>query len=218
MPNMFFGILLLILIIILININNKNKNETEPFNKETNNITNSLLIDHNNTNLKDKPENVKYDYENGITDHEKQFLIEQEFGMNLATINYNKWINHIDENGNPVYLTTEQITGQPTIIVENKTRNTWEFNKPKISNPDGHIEINQGRKIRDIYDNSILDYKKLTPKKEMVENINYSNGASSLSFYTPDKWTYKDEKLENGGSSNGIFANDPSTTGSVAIF
>jgi hypothetical protein len=234
MNKIFIGLLLLLGFIILINKSSRSK---ENFNQgnfnqgnlnqgnfnqgnlnQGNSLNNQLLIDHDNYEIKDKTETIKYDYENGLTNADKRFLLEQEMGMDLTTYHNNKWINHIDENGEPVYLTSEQVTGEPSIIIENKIKNTWDFNKPKISNPDGYIEPNQGKTIREVYDNSILDYKKLVVEKEMIENKNYSKGASSLSYYTPDKWSYNNEKMENGGSNNGLFANDPATTGSVAIF
>ena len=230
MNKMFIGLLLLLGFIIYINKNNKKEyfndkiypdnslinHDYSSIDHEDSSMKNNLLIDHENSLLKDKMENVKYEDEPTYVD--KRFLLEQEIGIDLASYHSNKWINHIDENGEPVYFTTEQITGTPSIIVENKIKPTWEFNKPKISNVDGYIEPIDGKTIREVYDNSILDFKKLIPKKEMIENNNHSKGASSLSYYTPDKWTYNNEKLENGGSNNGLFANDPATLGSVSIF
>ena len=49
---------------------------------------------------------------------------------------------------------------------------------------------------KDVYDNSFVDFKKLCPKKTIVNdksNTNYLEGASNLTFITPDKWVYENE-------------------------
>ena len=201
--------------------------------------------------IKDKAEDIKFNYENMPTKEDEQFKVEQEKGMNLATRYFNHYIKYIDENNEPVYNIDEKQNN----IVENKVQDTWEFNKPKVSNIDGYVNNNTdgyvnnntnvyvnnntdgyinnntngyvnnntngyvNKTVREVFDNSFVDYKKLVPKKDLVQNINKSSGASSLTFYKPDKWTYNNEKMENGGEIvNGLYACDPSTIGSVAIF
>ena len=65
------------------------------------------------------------------------------------------------------------------------------------------------------YDKSLIDYKKLAPKKNMAEiepDSNVVNAASNLSFYSSDTWVYENEKPENGGILyDGISASDPSS-------
>jgi hypothetical protein len=71
----------------------------------------------------------------------------------------------------------------------------------KITNPDGKINI-EGQTLRngkditikDIYDNSFVDYKKLIPKKKKKENDTSKKAASNLSFLTSDTWIYGNEK------------------------
>jgi hypothetical protein len=74
-----------------------------------------------------------------------------------------------------------------------------------------------------IYGNGWVLVKKLEQKKKVIGNSfeqTYSqSGASNLSFISPDSWIYENEKAENGGQIlNGLFASDPLTHESVAIF
>jgi hypothetical protein len=209
MNKLFIGLLILLAFLVYINKNNKT---TENFNMD------KILYD--DPLIKDKQESIKFNYEQGLNNNDEIFLEEQTKGMNLATRYYNHHIKYIDNTpeggGKPVYNTIE-----PELdIVENKIRNTWDFNKPKVNNLDGYVDNDySGKTIREVFDNSFIDYKKLIPKKDLIQTINHSDGASSLTYYTPDKWTYNGEKLENGGEIvDGLYASDPCTTGSVAIF
>lgn len=169
-------------------------------------------------------ENVKFNYEVGLEDVDKRFLLEQDRSVNLATRYPNTWIQSIDETtGEPVYASREIVTGKPDIIVEEKVRNSWEFNKPKITNLDGYVKPEDvGKTIREIYDNSFVDYKKLIPQKNLINdkpNTNFSYGASNLTYINPDSWVYQNEKSENGGEiTDGLYAADPMTLGTVATF
>jgi len=166
-------------------------------------------------------ENVKFNYEGSL---DKRFLLEQETSVNLATRYPNTWIQSIDEKtGEPIYASREMVTGKPDIIVEEKVRNSWEFTKPKIENLDGYVKPEDvGKTIKEIYDNSFVDYKKLIPQKILVNdkpNTNFSYGASNLSYINPDNWIYQNEKQENGGEiTDGLYAADPMTLGTVASF
>ena len=147
-------ILIVIFIIIFIYIYNKNKvSNFEPFQLD------KIVYDVE----PDLTENVKFNYENEL---DKRFLLEQDNSVNLATRYPNTWIQSIDENGEPVYANREMITGKPDVIVEEKVRYNWEFNKPKVDNLDGHVNPDDvGKTIREVYDNSFVDYKKLIPTK-----------------------------------------------------
>jgi hypothetical protein len=222
MNRLFIGLLLLLAFIVYINKNKNNNNIGQLYNNisPNDNVIENFNMDkilYDDPLLKDKAKDIKFDYENTPTKTEEGFIVEQEKGMNLATRYFNHYIKYIDENNEPVYNIDEKQNN----IVENKIQNTWEFNKSKVSNIDGYIsdDNNLNKTVREVYDNSFVDYKKLVPKKDLVKNINKLSGASSLTFYKPDKWTYNNEKLENGGEIvNGLFASDPSTNGSVAIF
>ena len=73
--------------------------------------------------------------------------------------------------------------------------------------------------IAQIFDESITDFKKLTPLKECQTGDFVIQGASNLSTFNPDEFVYDDEKPENGGSiNNGLYAADMTTSNSNAIF
>ena len=58
------------------------------------------------------------------------------------------------------------------------------------------------RSIAQIFEESITDFKKLTPMKQGIEGDFIVQGASNLSAFNPDYISYNDEKPENGGIYN----------------
>ncbi len=171
------------------------------------------------------PKKVKFDYEQRPI--EKQFLKEQQSGAHVTPHYPNRWIESFDSNGNPIYNSREQVTGVVETFIEPKARFTYSFNKEKTLNMDGIADPDdfidgRGKTLKEIYDNSFVDFKKLVPKQKVINgepNTNFRQAASSLYYLTPDTWVYENERPENGGeSSDGILASDPSTSGSVAMF
>lgn len=155
---------------------------------------------------------------------DKQFKKEQINGANLKTWYPNTWIEKIDSNGNPIYNSRENITGVKEDFIESKARFTYEFNSPRsvqmdgIADPDD-FKNGQGRTLKEVYDNSFVDYKKYEPTKKIVsfaENEEKTVEASShLKTFSPDEWVYEEEKPENGGAiNNGLYASDPYATNS----
>lgn len=135
---------------------------------------------------------------------------------NLKTWYSNTWIDSIDENGNPVYKSRD----------DNVNIKTNTLTDPLVENLGGVIDPNDfkgatGKTIREVYDNSIVDYKKTIPRKVLIDNepnTNYQEGGSGLSYITPDTWVYEDEKPENGGEIlKGLYAVDPNTLGPASI-
>jgi len=172
---------------------------------------------------------IKFNYGH-LRPIDKQFLKEQAYGVNANTWYANTWIDSIDENGEPIYDSRDNHSKTKETFIESKARFSYEFNSPRSVQMDGVADptdfINgQARTIKEVYDNSFVDFKKLIPTKTVIgtnENINNTNahlGASNLSFVNPDTWVYQDEKPENGGKfSNGIYASDPMTLGTVALY
>lgn len=168
---------------------------------------------------------VEFNYDQ-IRPIDKKFLKEQEFGSQLSTWYPNTWIERIDENGEPVYNSRENITGVREDFIESKARFTYEFNSPRTVQMDGVVDPDdfkdgRGRTLKEIYDNSFVDYKKLVPKKRMVQvdpdQLNTQAAGSNLSYITPDTWVYDQEKPENGGKfDNGLMADDPLASGSIS--
>lgn len=177
------------------------------------------------TKISESAIQFNYDEPRPIDD---QFQKEQDYGVGLKTWYPNTWIERIDENGKPVYGSREKETGNIESFIESKARFSYEFNSPRsvqmggIADPNDFIE-GEGRTLKEVYDNSFVDFKKLIPKKEAVGDSSlqtYSqSAASNLSFISPDSWIYENEKAENGGQIlKGLYASDPLTMDSVAIF
>jgi hypothetical protein len=168
---------------------------------------------------------VEFDYE--VRPSEKQFINEQKNGASVTPHYPNRWIESFDTDNNPVYNSREQVTGTIETFIEPKARFTYDFNKEKNINMDGIADPNdfidgRGKTLKEVYDNSFVDFKKLVPKEKIINgepNTNFMQAASSLYYLTPDTWVYENERTENGGqSSDGIFASDPSTLGTEAMF
>jgi hypothetical protein len=168
---------------------------------------------------------ISFDYNEREID--KQFINEQKNGINLLPSYPNRWIESFDNEGNPIYNSRENKLGVVETFIEPKARFSYSFNKEKIANMDGIVDPDdyiddRGKTLKEIYDNSFVDFKKLTPKEIMINdepNTNKLEAASNLQYITPDTWVYQNERPENGGQNpHGIFASDPSTQGSDAVF
>ena len=221
------NIILIIVILVLANfcLQKHKKEKTIPENNNL--VTEKFNMDkiYIPTKVVEQPIQFNYDKPREI---DKQFQKEQDYGAGLKTWYPNTWIERIDENGEPVYGSREKETGNVENFIESKARFTYEFNSPRsvqmdgIADPDDFID-GQGRTLKEVYDNSFVDFKKLVPQKEVVGDSSlqtYSqSGASNLSFISPDTWIYENEKAENGGQIlKGLYASDPLTMDSVAIF
>ena len=221
------NIILIIGILVLANfcLQKHKKEKTIPENNNL--VTEKFNMDkiYIPTKVVEQPIQFNYDKPREI---DKQFQKEQDYGAGLKTWYPNTWIERIDENGQPVYGSREKETGNVENFIESKARFTYEFNSPRsvqmdgIADPDDFID-GQGRTLKEVYDNSFVDFKKLVPQKEVVGDSSlqtYSqSGASNLSFISPDTWIYENEKAENGGQIlKGLYASDPLTMDSVAIF
>lgn len=203
----------------------KNINKEKSVVSESNKILEEFNMDKiYNENIPESSK-IKFDYE--VKPIEKQFMKEQELGVNLNSWYPNTWIEKIDENNNPVYNSRENVTGIKDEIVEAKTLNSYLFDPQRNINMGGVVDVESpeqvaGKTLREIYDNSFIDYRKTIPKKIMTQTepgFNVVNAASNLSYFTDDTWTYENEKPENGGILyDGISASDPLTIGTVALF
>lgn len=164
-------------------------------------------------------ENKKIEF-NYMTEESKNKIIEeQNKGINLNSWVPNRYIDHIDENGKPVYNTdntNEDLAKLPDYDKDYKIN--------KYNNYNGVIDTvnNQNLTIKEIYDNSIFDFKKLIPEKKIINNDPYSNiknGASNLSYTTDDLWTYEDDKeINNGKITDELNADDPMANTGHSVF
>jgi len=167
------------------------------------------------------PQKIEFNY--SIRPEDKEFLKEQEHGVNLNTWYPNTYIEKLDCNGKPIWGSREEETGQKDLFIQEHIRKTYKFNEPKSIHNDAPVvpEAAINTKISDVYDNYFVNYKKLTPEKTKIDvedNMIVTKGASNLTFFSNDTWCYKDEKLENGGViENVLYAND-NNFDQVAIF
>ena len=221
------NIILIMGLLVLLNFCLQKHKNKKAIPKNNNIVTEKFNMDkiYMPTKVVEQPIKFNYDKPREI---DKQFQKEQDYGAGLKTWYPNTWIERIDENGQPVYGSREKETGNVEKFIESKARFTYEFNSPRsvqmdgIADPDDFID-GQGRTLKEVYDNSFVDFKKLVPKKEVVGDSSvqtYSqSGASNLSFISPDTWIYENEKAENGGQIlKGLYASDPLTMDTVAIF
>jgi hypothetical protein len=68
--------------------------------------------------------------------------------------------------------------------------------------------------IAQVFDDSITDFKKLTPTKDYKTGDFLIQGASNLSMFKPDEFVYDNEKPENGG----VFGKDDKYKGYLNIY
>ena len=90
------------------------------------------------------------------------------------------------------------------------------YTKPIHNNRtlDSMDENDLPKTIAQIFDESITDFKKLTPLKEYQTGDFIIQGASNLSTFNPDEFVYDDEKPENGG----VFGKDDKYKGNLNIY
>jgi len=157
-----------------------------------------------------------------LRDIDIKFINDQENTINSKIVYENKWVEKIDDNNEPVFNDSLEKD-----IKKANVEFTYNFKEQLVKNLDAPVDIssfkeNMGRTVKEVYDNSFIDYKKLIPKKTKVDGENeltYLNGSSDLTFITPDTWIYENEKPENGGEIlEGLYGNDPSVIDSVARF
>lgn len=68
--------------------------------------------------------------------------------------------------------------------------------------------------IAQVFDDSITDFKKLTPTKDYKTGDFIIQGGSNLSTFNIDEFVYDDEKPENGG----VFGKDDKYNGNLNIY
>jgi hypothetical protein len=87
------------------------------------------------------------------------------------------------------------------------------------------LELNDNdapKKINEIFNDSILDFKSLVPLKKGMKGDLIIEGSSELQAYAPDFISYENENPENGGMLpnlyNGVFGFDPLIQSDTAVF
>lgn len=213
-----FNIILIITILILVHCcmqNNKQDKQNNTENKQS-------VVEKTVENFVDlDTQYIKFDYD--LRPIEKKYIKEQKNGAFLYTWYPNTWIDHIDENGIPVYNSRENVTGKKDTFIEPKSSFSYDFNDVKTKNISSVLsqEDSQGKTIKEIYDNSIVDYKKLGPNKNRISDETddiIMPGGSNLEYFTADTWTYENEDVNNGGLIYDNVYGDDLMSNSVAVF
>jgi hypothetical protein len=173
--------------------------------------------------INEKPNKVTFKLDDENKDLNKDFLNEQEHGVVMNTVYPNTWIEKIDDKGEPVYNSRKNVTKKEEINIDSlinpKTRFNNDFVGLKCTNMDGAADENRNQTIKDIYDNSFVDYKKLVEKKDSIDYDRMIQGASNLSSYNIDNWEYENEKATNGGElAKGLYASDYANLNNAAAF
>ena len=196
MKKMFNCILLFGLLILIYHILQKYKNN----NNNNNNNNNDNYENFDMSKIYYNPDiqsDIKFDYD--FTEIDNKFLKEQDNSFNIAY--------YAPNNANNDNNTNNDNDNKLNFLNETKTLYNYDFNKPRISNED----LDNNKTIKEIYEDSFVDFKKLIPKKNMIKSNEDTllEGGSNLSFFTNDTWVYDNEKPENGGSINkGLYAAD----------
>ncbi len=168
---------------------------------------NKIVLDKNiNYRMPEPTTDIKFENKETIAN---KFLDEQNNGAFMNTWYPNRWIDSFDENGVPIFKTRDDAYD----IKTPQATNSWEFNKDNLMNADGLInkeKYNNGLTIKEIYDDlTVVDYKKLTPQKKLIENDNIEQGASNLTFLKKDEFKYENESINNGGQiKENLYAHD----------
>ena len=164
---------------------------------------------------------IQFDYNNNL-----DYKDYKDLGFNNGIIYPNTWIEKIDPITNkPIYKSRYDIEN----FYETKSQFTYELddtNNYKTYKMNGVIDPNdtnnKGKTIKQIYDDSFVDFKKKIPVKNIISNnINESKleCASNLSMLIPDTWIYDNENSQNGGLiKDGLYAYDNELLGQNAAF
>lgn len=171
--------------------------------------------ENNNINLSEKYETIQFDYNDNNTKEtiNEQYNKELDYGVTLQP-NYgsNNMMKGSDINSNKDLFDYNGNVDQRAIYGDKL------YTHPIHTERSDNSYIN--KPIKELYDDSITDFKKISPKKEGNEGDFVVSGNFNLGSFAPDFINYDNEKPENGGilSGNDFFAFDPMATGSNAIF
>ena len=192
MKNIFNLIIYVVIIYLLVQLcNNLQKSSEKKFIKDNETFSKELVV------VRGFP-TINFDYDTVPTEEPKKSIEDryQEELISGAIVNPH-YINNNFSDQRVIY--NNDIYTKPIHI--NRTLDSMDENDlPKT--------------IAQIFDESITDFKKLTPLKESKTGDFIIQGASNLSTFNPDEFVYDDEKPENGG----VFGKDDKYKGNLSIY
>lgn len=207
MKNILNLILYLIIIVILILFSNR------------------LSITNRKKNLEIKEEFMSGDKK--ILKEEKISIPE---GNPTISFNYDSVPNSVEENildrynkesknGANIYPQYDH-----SDFTQQKAIHDWRMYESTITR-DRTLEMDTNKDelpktIKQIFDDSITDFKKLVPKKDAKTGDFTSQGSFNLSLFSPDSFSYDNERPENGGMNKEtkLYSYDPLLELDRAIF
>ena len=195
------------IIIVIIFLINKLYSKSEKFTNTNNNTQD---------NLSEKYETINFDYSSNKTENINDiYNKELEFGVTLL----------------PNYGSNNMLKGSGLQVSDNKDLFDYTGNVDqraiygdKLYTHNIHTERSDNsynnKPIRELFDDSITDFKKISHRKEGTEGDFVINGGFNQGSFAPDFINYDNEKPENGGvlSGNDFYAFDPTVLSSTAIF
>jgi len=174
-------------------------------------------------NIMQKSIDIKVNKKN---DNNEKFTKEEVIIRGNPTIHFDYDFVPSEEPKEPIEDRYQKELQTGTIVNPQYTNNKFSdqraiYNNDMYAKP---IHINRtlgqmdenvlSKTIAQIFDESITDFKKLSPNKECQTGDFVIQGASNLSTFNPDDFTYDDEKPENGG----VFGKDDSYKGNLSIY
>jgi hypothetical protein len=192
MKNIFNLIIYVVIIYLLVQLcNNLQKSSEKKFIKDNEKFSKELVV------VRGFP-TIHFDYDTVPIEEPKKSIEDryQEELISGAIVNPH-YINNNFSDQRVIY--NNDIYTKPIHI--NRTLDSMDENDlPKT--------------IAQIFDESITDFKKLTPLKESKTGDFIIQGASNLSTFNPDEFVYDNEKPENGG----VFGKDDKYKGNLNIY
>jgi hypothetical protein len=193
MKNIFNLIIYIAIIFLLIQLcNNLQKSSEKKFIKDNETFSKELVV------VKGFP-TIHFDYDTVPTEEETKESIEDRYQKELISGAF----------VNPQY-TNNKFSDQKAIYNNDIYAKPIHINRTMDSMDENDLP----KTIAQIFDESITDFKKLTPPKEYQTGNFIIQGASNLSTFNPDEFIYDDEKPENGG----IFGKDDKYIGNLNIY
>jgi len=212
MKSIFNLVLFLIVIITLVIICNnlENKKPLVSQNKARSEFTsNNIVI----ANVPKSHPAIVFDYEKEqhetVKNKKKKISISDQFHKDLksgATI-YPKYEPPKGEKNKEFY---KKESSDQSLLFDSKLYEKKIHNERIV---DREEENQLPKRIRDVYDDSITDFKALIPQMKGTNTTLISDGAFNLEAYNPDYINYENEKPENGGQIpklyGTVYGNDP---------
>ena len=126
-----------------------------------------------------------------------------------------------EEPNEPIQDRYQKELNSGSIVNPQYTNNTFSDQRAIYNNDMYAKQIHNDRTvdsinktIAQVFDDSITDFKKLTPTKDYKTGDYLIQGGSNLSTFNIDDFVYDDEKPENGG----VFGKDDKYNGNLKIY